>query len=255
MNNALLHWNLLETRWRFLIGLVLLSLSAISTVLTYPSIAEMVPQLANMNLETRLGRVLNEAIELQATFRGYLWSQLFRQNLTELTALFAALLGTGAQFLRGAGRSTVFILSLPVTRQQLFLSRTIVGLAELLVLVLVAALMASVVAPAIGEQFSVADALVHALSLFIVGAIFFGLAALLSTVFEDPWRPLLITCGVYMLLAFLALIAEIPSLLAVMSAQRYFESGDIPWLGWLIAMTLTALLLYGGALNLDRRDF
>ena len=46
--------------------------------------------------------------------------------------------------------------------------------------------------PAVGQSYGVGDALVHGACLFIAGAVFFSLAFLLSTVFSDVWRPLLI---------------------------------------------------------------
>lgn len=255
MNSALMGWNMQETRWRFVIGAVLLSLTAVGSVLTYPMIMELLPQVTTMNLDSRLGQEVARAIEASGTFRGYLWWNLIRQNLLQAVVLFAALLGVGAQFFPGAGRSTLFILSLPVSRRQLFLSRILVGLVELLLLVFVPVLLVSFAAPVIGERFPLIDTLVYGWSLYVVGAVFYALAALCSTSFDDPWRPLLITCGTAIVLSLVSVLTGLPSLFEVMSANRYFESGELPWAGWLVAIGLAVVLLFGGAMNFERQEF
>ena len=46
--------------------------------------------------------------------------------------------------------------------------------------------------PAIGEHYGVGEAVVHGASPFVASSVFFGLALLLSTAFNDTWRPLLL---------------------------------------------------------------
>ena len=45
------------------------------------------------------------------------------------------------------------------------------------------------------------------------------------------------------------------SLLGVMSGERYFRGGGLPWPGLFVSAAASALMLYGAALNLARRDF
>ena len=101
--------------------------------------------------------------------------------------------------------------------------------------------------PLIGERYGVGDVLVHGLCVFVVAALFFSRRWLLSTVFNDVWRPLLLTC----LLAIGAGVAEqilvIDGLFAVMSAESYFLDGSVPWVGLLVSAVLTLALLYIGS--------
>jgi hypothetical protein len=130
------------------------------------------------------------------------------------------------------------------------------GLAELFTFALVPALVFPMLSPSIGEQYALADALVHGLCVFVGASTLFALALLLSTVFDDLWRPLLITCLVGMLLALGEMATpELHGLFTVMSGEAYFESGSLPWAGLLIVAVVTAALLYGAAANLERRDF
>ena len=105
---------------------------------------------------------------------------------------------------------------------------------------------------------SLPAALVHALCAFVASAAFFSLATLLSTSFSDIWRPLLIACAVAVVL-WLAeqVIRDFSpySIFTVMNGEKYFRSGQLPWAGLVVAASLSAAMLYGAAMNIERRDF
>src|SRR5436190_153063 len=128
----------LDTRGRFLIGLALLPCAAIFMVLTYPRVAALLPTVSGIDTSGPIGQQIGEAIELARNYRGYVWSQWFRQTPTSTPALFAALLGTGG--LVSASGGSLFMLSLPATRMQLMAVRAGSGLAQWLVLALVSSL-------------------------------------------------------------------------------------------------------------------
>ena len=45
------------------------------------------------------------------------------------------------------------------------------------------------------------------------------------------------------------------SLFRVMSAERYFRTGSLPWAGLAASAAISAGVLYGAARNFARRDF
>ena len=120
----------LETRWRFLIGLALLSLSAAGTVMTYSYVVKVIAQVPQRDLDGPLGSQIAEAIELSRSYRGHVWRQAFFQNLPQMLALFAALLGTGGLLHQANGGGALFTLSLPVTRERLAGVRAATALLE-----------------------------------------------------------------------------------------------------------------------------
>ena len=255
MNNALWQWTLVETRWRFVIGLGLLTLSVISSVLIYPSLLELVPQLNTGNLDSRIGRAVEEAVQLSSTFRGYAWSEIYANNLLQLIILFGALLGTTGQLFSGSNRGPLFILSLPVTRAAVFGTRVATGLIELMIMVMLPSVLVTLLAPSVGESFPIRDGLVYGICLFLGSSVYFALASLLSTIFDDLWRPLLLTCLLAFILALLAPYLGFFNLFGSMSAESYFQSGNLPWGGLLLSLGLATALLYAGAANLERQDF
>jgi ABC-type transport system involved in multi-copper enzyme maturation permease subunit len=147
---------------------------------------------------------------------------------------------------------------MPVSRNRLLAVRAAAGLAEMLIVAVTAALLLPLLSPSIGERYAVVDALVHAACLFAAGAVFFSLAFLLSTSFEDPWRPLLIALSAAAVVAMCETVfrgLQPYSVFTVMSGDVYFRTGRVPWLGIAASLGASAAMLYAATINLARRDF
>jgi hypothetical protein len=215
------------------------------------------PLAAAVQTSGAIGRQIRQSADLVREYRGYVWSQWFRQNLPQMLTLFAAFLGTARLLLQSERGGALFILSMPVPRSRLIRIRAAVGLAELLALPLIPSLLISLFSPAVGETYSVGSAMVHAACAFIAAAPFFCLAFLLSTVFSDLWRPLLIALGVA---AVVALCTQVSaafarySIFRLMSGEAYFTSGRLPWLGLLLCATASAAILQAALVNFERQD-
>ena len=249
----------LETRTRFLIGLFLLLLLAAGNVLEYPRVSALIP--AARSLDTgrgALGGLIRKAVELQRDYRGFIWWQWFRQNLTQMWTLFAVLLGTGGLLSQTSGGAASFTLSMPVSRTRVIGVRAATAVAELLALALVPSLLLPLLSPAVGQSYAVADALVHGACVFAAGLIFFSLAFLLSSVFDDIWRPALMACVVAVVLAIGEQIVADGSrygIFGAMTAEVYFRTGGLPWPGLFVSAAASAAMLYGAAINIAETDF
>ncbi len=94
--------------------------------------------------------------------------------------------------------------------------------------------------------------------LFVAGSVFFSLSFLLSTVFSDIWRPMLMALLVAGVLAigeqFVTGLSRY-GLIAAMSGERYFRGSGVPWLALLGSAALSASMLYASSMSLARRDF
>jgi hypothetical protein len=248
----------LETRWRFAIGLALLLCAAAGVVFVYPKVKELVPLVTPGDARGELARQIRESAELARDYRGYVWSQWFAKQLSHAWTLFAVLLGTGglvAQTGRGGG---LFTLSLPVSRQRLLAIRTATGLFELAALAVVPSLVLAALSPVVGERYPIGDALIHSGCVFVAGSVFFSLATLLSTVFADVWRPPLIALFAAVVLGLSEQVFhEVSrfSVFPVMSAERYFQGGGLPWLGLVASAAGSLAMLYGAARNIAHQDF
>jgi ABC-type transport system involved in multi-copper enzyme maturation permease subunit len=233
-------------------------MSACGIVFGYPKVLELMPLVPAVDTGGALGRRIREAADLSRNYRGYVWLQWFSENLPQAATLFAALLGTGGLLSRSAGTGVLFTLSLPASRRRIVGVRAATGLAELFVLIAVSTLVLPLLSPAIGQRYSLADAAVHGACAFIVGTVFFSLAFLLSTIFSDLWRPLLLACAVAVVLAIAEqLFRDVApyGVYGAMSGERYFRTGGVPWLGLLASAAASAALLTAATRNVERQDF
>ncbi len=251
----------LETRGRFLGGLALSLIVGFGVIYDFRATERLLPLIRTMDpaaLDTSgpIGGALKESIAAQQSFRGFVWWQWYRQNLTYLVVIFGALLGAGG-LLANSGGATLFTLSLPVTRNRLLGTRAAIGLAELLALAVVPSLVLPLLAPSIGQSYSVTDVLVHGLCMFVVGSVFFSLAALLSNDYADMWRPVLIVCiaaGMLGMLEYVPAIAPY-GIFHVMNGETYYRHAGLPWIGLLVSAGITVALLRTAAVTLAQRDF
>jgi hypothetical protein len=256
--NMIVYKSWLDMRWRFFIGLVVMLCSAGGSVFLYPQVVEMLPMAARIKADGALGEEIRKAVQLSSTFGGYEWSQWNNQSLASLGTLFPALLGAGGVFAAGAGGGTFYTLALPVSRRQLLVTRAAAGLLLLFTMMLLPFLFISLSAPAVGESYSPADALVYAVCAFFGASVLFSLTLLLTTMFSDIWRPLLIglAAGALIGIAELFLHNTVPyGLYRTMNAETYFQTGGLPWLGLLACAAGSAAMIYAAALNLERRNF
>ena len=250
------HQAWVETRWRFAIGFIVLVLLACGTVYDYLATLKLAAAAGALD-PTGLGGRIRDAIEIQRTFRGFIWFQWFRQNLAQTGTLFAVLLGSGTVLSRGSEGSILFTLSLPVARRRVLGVRAVAGLAEWFVLATVPSLLVPLIAPAIGQHYRVGDVLLHGVNVFVAGTVFYSAATLLSTIFADIWRPLLLTCVAAVTLAAAEVIVpgKAFGIFRVMSGERYFFTGAMPWAGLLICAMVSAALLYASTRSLERQEF
>ena len=250
----------LDTRWRFLAAFVVLTCSAVLTVLAYPKVVMLLP-LVPLEASIQGGEIrrrIREIAELERTYRGYIWVQAFRQTLTQLGVLFAVLLGTGGLLPSGSKDTALFTMSLPASRHELLGARVATGLGQLAVLAFAPALVFPLLSPAVGETFTLGSALVHGACLFVTWTVFFSLALLLSTVVSGVWVPALIALCAALLLAAVDQFAgglSRFSIFAIMSGETYFRTGALPWAGLLASGAAAAGMLSAGSWNFARQDF
>jgi hypothetical protein len=248
----------LDTRWRFLLTLTALVLFACGTVMLFPTVRELTAAFqipAGLPFDESLRADLEESREAVRTFRGYAWSQWFAGNFPTLLVLVAALLGSGSPLVK-SGSGALFSLALPVSRRRWIQTRAGLGLAELFVVTLAPSLALTVLAPLVGEQLSLSECVVYGACAFVVASLFFSASVFLSTVFNDVWRPLLLTCLAAIAIAAIGMaLPEGHGLFAAMAGESYFYDASLPWPELLLSGAGAVALVYAAAANIARRDF
>lgn len=256
--SMILYKSWLDTRWRFIVGLIVLTCSVFGLVLLYPQVTQLLPFAASIDVPGAVGEEIRKAIDLSSSFSGYLWLKWHNGNLVLFGTLFAILLGAGGVFAAGTGGGAFYTLALPASRRKLLTVRATMGLVELFLMMMLPSLAVPLVAPAIGETGSFPDAAIHGLCAFIAGSLFFSFTLFLATVFADVWRPVLIAIAVAGLNGLLEAFFhdDLPlGVVHTMSGEIYYNTGAAPWLGLAICIAGSAALIYAAMLNLERRDF
>lgn len=244
-----------ETRWRFLIGLVVLPVSAAFVALSYPQVMAL-SQSVTASPDTALGREIAESMQLTRTYDGYVWSQWFRQNGAQLAGLFAAIIGTGG-LLSQTAAARLFTLSLPISRERLLAARAAAGLSQMLALTVVPALVIVLVSPLVSRSFPLLDALAYGIGAFAGCAVLFSLAFFLSSIFANVWTPVVLTMCAGPALAALDQItgADRFSLLRMIHGESYFHGLGLPWSMLVVSVLASAALVYTGIRHFARQDF
>jgi ABC-2 type transport system permease protein len=246
----------LETRWRFVVGLLMLTFFGASVVLLHPLTKDI--RLEMPNLPGNLSESVREAFALMSSYPGYIWSQWFAKNLSQFWTLFAVLLGVGGLATEATRGTALWTLSLPASRRRILAVRAGVGALELLALAVVPSLLVSALSPVVGQSYAVGDVLVYSLFMFCGGMFFYGLSFLLSTVFGDQLKPIIAGMCVAIVMGLLTMFSKrlaSYSVYAVMSGQRYFTEGVPPWAGLAVCLALAAAMFYVSLRVLERRDF
>jgi hypothetical protein len=247
----------LDTRWRFLLTLAVLLVLVCASVMGFETMQKLLASLPQLAVPAgdALQQEIQQSLDQARTFRGYAWSQWFAGSVPEMLTLAAALLGSGSPLVK-SGSGALFSLALPVSRERWIGTRAGLGVAELFVVALAPSIALPLLAPLVGEQFSFVDAVVYGFCAFIIASLFFGVAVYLSTLFNDVWRPLLLTCLVALALATVGLLLpENRGLYAAMAGGGYFYDGSLPWAELLLGAAGAAALVYAAAANIARRDF
>ena len=113
--DMLWHKAWLETRWRFISAMVILTMLAGSSVYGYLAIAAIAAELASTPASpvaesSGVAAAIREAIEVQKDFRGFIWYRTFRDNLMNMGVFFAILLGCGGLLSESSKGSALFTL-------------------------------------------------------------------------------------------------------------------------------------------------
>ena len=250
----------LESRTRFLTGLVAISAIPILYARLH---SILIPQWIVALNEPRTPKPPWLALAI-SDYRFYVWHFLFDYHLQWVWVLFAVVLSFGGLGSEDSRGSALYSLGLPVTRERWLLTRSAVAFAECIVLAIVAALVAAVASLSIGQSYPLGQGIAHALLLVGGGALFIGVALLVSSVARGDWAPLAGTIGVigvpYLVLQ--EYVRQSPSdswarrfdLAHVMAGSWYLTWSNIPWASLaLISIVgigaLAAAVWFGNRLN------
>lgn len=246
-----------ETRWLFLIGLVAIFLAY---GLTFGwGDYDPAHWAARLQRSASLSESERQALN---NYQGQIWALWFKWLLIFVWADFAVIMGaaclmTACPWMPSQSASRLFTFSLPVSRRKVLLSQAAVGFGEMFLAALLPSLLLPIIARFHGQWFSWSDTLIYTLLIIFGGAVFFSFAFLLTVILGNWIAALVVVEAVLfaLILPFRPFGAR-PwwNILGVMAGESYFYHGQIPWLGLLISLILSAVFIFTAVRIYERRD-
>jgi hypothetical protein len=202
-------------------------------------------------------------LPLLSSYQGFVWLYWFKFALLINWPLFAfatgSTLGTSScpWMAGGSGTAGIFTFSLPVSRHRVLLTHVAVVAVEMVLVALVPSLIFPIISFLIGGGLSFGSTLVYVLLLSLGGMVFPAFSFLLTAVFHNQWKVLMIGIAVVFILFFpIRTVEEFPwwHVYHVMSGETYFRYGQIPWAGLIFSLGLSALMMFVAVRIYERRD-
>lgn len=262
--SMLLYKAWLETRVRFLAGLIAVAIVCIFYMEQHAWLVRM----WSADIEKpQFYHAKNMLLGIHE-YGWYLWHYLYDNYLQQIWALFAVLFGFGGLIRERTSGTALFSLGLPVSRGRWLFTRLGVALIESVILSFFAVLVVVIGSSIIHQSFSVSQALLHAALMVASGVLIVAFANLCYTLFPSNYLSLLFTL----------ILLGAPYLWLQLYTQRMRYAGrqtwlryldiphamagpwqlnwaDTPWISLLAIWMLTAVVLGVTVVNGDRVDY
>lgn len=197
----------IEARWKAIIGGVVAVLAATALASTYDLIKNMLAgPLAGKATQQIPPQLQGQVQQLTGSFDGYVWSQWFTKNGPEILAILAAVLGASLIASEVNKGTIFFLLSKPVSRNRVLLTKYLVSALILLGVTLLSGVAILVAAAIVGHPQNVGGVLISTILLWLGMLFVLGLALLFSVLFHDVLRPLIFSLLITLLLSVPGLI-------------------------------------------------
>jgi hypothetical protein len=203
-------------------------------------------------------------LPLLNSYQGYVWYNWYKLLMLMMWPTFAVTMGAtlvaaSCPWVTGApGAAGLFTFSLPVSRRRVLLTHAALVTVEMMLVALVPSLMFPLAFRLIGADVAFGSAVIHALLLTLGGTVFISLTFLLTAVFNNQLKAVVIGIVIaFALLSPIRPLEEFPwwSVYHVMSGETYFRYGQIPWPGLLASLAVSALMTFVTVRIYERRDF
>jgi len=205
-----------EQRLKLIVGLAL----GLMTLLIGIVLA---PDLGGLSSDPGLKATIAQATD---KYPAYVWDTLFNpgNSMGLVLLILAATIGTS--LIAGeVARSTIFLLlSRPLSRTRILLTKYAVGAAGLLALILILTGALLIMTSVAGQPQHLGGALISAFLLWLGSLFVLGLATLFSVMFRNALVPLALSLAVTGLLAFLPVLLRLPAGWSLPNSWRSFPA-------------------------------
>jgi ABC-2 type transport system permease protein len=198
---------LIEARWKAIIGSVVAVMVAAALASTYQLINNLLAgQLTGDATQQIPSQLQGQIQQLTGSYDAYIWSQWFSKNGPEILAILAAVLGASLIASEVNKGTIFFLLSKPVSRDRVLLTKYLVSALILLGVLLLSGVAILIAAAIVGHPQNVGGVLISTILLWLGMLFVLGFALLFSVLFHDVLRPLIFSLLLTLLLSIPGLI-------------------------------------------------
>lgn len=251
MNTAVFLKEIREARWKLIVGTVVLTVFGIALPFIFSIIDELMLQ-----IPPGFERLMQP--EMLDNYTIFLWSQWNAKNLYQFGTLLAILLGMSTIAGEVANQTMSFLLTRPLSRKEVFLSKVAAGVLLLTLAVLLSTSFMLAAASIVTAQVVEAGIITVATLVTWLGLIaIYLLTVFISTIIDDPVKAGGITAVVlvgFAMFGWFNMTKEL-SLFTHISGGSYVLGGGFP-LGPVIAILLFSLAMLAAGMNImERKEF
>jgi ABC-type transport system involved in multi-copper enzyme maturation permease subunit len=246
---------LIDARWKMIIGAAITVLVVAGLSVLYSVIRDLATSPGTAGLPEAIKNDLQLSV---ANFGLYVWGQWFPKNGPMVLGGLAAFLGAG--LIAGeVGKGTIFfLLSKPVSRERVLITKYLVSAAILLGVSLLGSLVMLLTAVILGQSVPVDRILLATVLLWLGTLSILGIALLFSTLFDDALRPAGLAILVAIVIGLPGVVGAFLPGWADWSLPRYWASlsgflGTAFPVKEFVICLVTAIVPVAGALALFRK--
>lgn len=252
----------LETRTRFIVSLFALIGASAVEILRHPMAIERITTLLALHPDLHrpwwIDRILRD-------YSFYIWHEVYKGWFRNAWIVCAILIALGGVTQEGPRGTAAFSLSLPIRRRTHQGAYWIVGCAELLILALCPALLIPVLSQLVDERYSMSEALLRGLILFIGGSIIFAFTALVASFVESGMISAIVSLAAVIALASVIspydeATVQPPAIAAVdlfglIAGPPDLRLISVSWNGLLASVAFSAVCLMTALRVVESRDY
>ncbi|UNC91971.1 ABC transporter permease [Candidatus Contubernalis alkaliaceticus] len=248
-NKSLFKKELRESRWKIIVGLIILIITAVSIPLTFTYVKELVdlfPQIPGLEGFDRF--LENYSI--------YTWSQWNGKNLYQIGTILGIIMGMNLIAGEKVSKTLEFLLAKPMSRASLYLTKFATAAISLGIIVLGSTALLYIVSLIMGYQILPGELFISTI-VTLIGFIFvLTLTMLISTVLDEPVK-------VGLLSAFILFLLAVPgwfqktyflSVFHHMTASEYMLEGSFPFTSLIIILLLIGGMYYMGFKLFEKKE-
>jgi ABC-type transport system involved in multi-copper enzyme maturation permease subunit len=252
----------LETRTRFIVGLIALCGFSIFLVGHYPPDVQRLAAWALTHPAPHRPWWFDREIH---NYMFYIWHRQYGGLIRDAWMVIAVLFAVGGLTQESAKGSVAFSLSLPVKRNRFTIAYSVVACAELLVCALSPAVIIPAISSFVGESYSVNEALSRSLILFLGGVVLFGFTLFVASLVTSPSVPVIVGIASVIVLGTILSPYDDPrnepslfraiDLFRLMSGPPDLRWHTVPWIGLLSCAGLFVLSFFAASALINSRDY